>query len=109
MTTVLECIGDIKQLPLIFNSSAFLEPHSSLEHSAKLYLISSDFEQFFTEQPPPPPTWKAESLCLCPPVRGWPSYTPSQRVPFSQGYCFGGIVTPPHWGILIYCLTATVV
>jgi hypothetical protein len=26
--------------------------------------------------------WRSRSLCLCPPVTGWPSYTPRLRVPF---------------------------
>jgi hypothetical protein len=29
-----------------------------------------------------PSTWRTRSLYLCPPVTGWPSYTPRHRIPF---------------------------
>jgi hypothetical protein len=43
---------------------------------------------FFTElgrQPcVQPPNWKTRSLYLCPPVAGWPSYTPEHGFPFCR-------------------------
>jgi hypothetical protein len=46
--------------------------------------ISLDPQQyFFTQQSRQPcvqpPTWRIWSLYLCPPVTGWPSYTPRHR------------------------------
>jgi hypothetical protein len=31
-----------------------------------------------------PPTRRTRSLYLCPPVTGWPSYTPRHRIPISS-------------------------
>jgi hypothetical protein len=52
-----------------------------------------------------PPTWRTRSLYLCPPVTGWPSYTPqapgSLFVAFydSRGYG-GGILSRLHTGLI---------
>jgi hypothetical protein len=60
---------------------------------------------FFTEQGRQPclrpPTWRTKSLCLCPPVTGWPSYTPSHCVPFPSPLRLAGLRwrysnPPPH-------------
>jgi hypothetical protein len=55
----------------------------------KLFSLFLDFVTFFFTELGrqlcvQPPTWRTRSLYLCPPVTGWPSYTPEQWVPFCR-------------------------
>jgi hypothetical protein len=64
-----------------------------------------------------PPTWRTRSLYLCPPVTGWPSYTPSHWVPFlspSVTHRWRYSNLPPcclkpgqHLGITTLCVNVT--
>jgi hypothetical protein len=71
---------------IIIGKRALFEP--SLEVSARFdpVFTSLDFvNNFFTQQGHQPciqpPTWSTGSLYLCPPVTGWPGYTPRHWVP----------------------------
>jgi hypothetical protein len=69
---------------IIIGKTALFEPQPSLEDSATLHpgfeLFGFRDSIFYIKQGPQscvqPPTWRTRSLYLCPPVRGWPSYTP---------------------------------
>jgi hypothetical protein len=72
---------------------ALFKRYTSLEDSTGLrpsgfhffgFLNNNSFKEQARQPCVQPPTWRTTFLYLCPPVTGWPSYTPRQREPLSS-------------------------
>jgi hypothetical protein len=64
--------------PSLEDSARSVHPVSTSLDFATVIFLQSNVSLASNAQPGGP------GLCLCPPVTGWPSYTPRHRVPFSS-------------------------
>jgi hypothetical protein len=69
-----------------FLTIAFLRRYCRIRYGFHFFRFrNSNFSIEQCRQPcVQPPTWRIRSLYLCPPVSGWPSYTPGTGFPFRR-------------------------